>query len=58
MVSFTYLIYCIFWLGLIFGGCGWAVFEKGASGWWFVLAFALGSVGLQPKTWMQLSACN
>jgi len=55
MVAFTYLVYCIFWLGLIFGGCGWAVFEKGGSGWWFALAFALGSVGFQPKSWSQLS---
>lgn len=55
MVAFTYLVYCIFWLSLTLGGCGWAVFEKGASGWWFVPAFCISAIGFQPKSWRLLA---
>lgn len=52
----TYLIYIIFWESLVFGGCGYAVFVLGHSGWWFLLAVALGFCAYSPSRWNQWGA--
>lgn len=52
MKSLTYLIYIIFWEGLIFGGTGYAVFVLDRSGWWFVLATLLGGMAYSPLKWI------
>lgn len=52
MKEITYLIYIIFWVSLIIGGTGYAVFVLGHSGWWFVLAVILGSASYSPITWI------
>ena len=54
--SWSYLIYIIFWELLILGGCGYAVFVIGASGWWFVLAFALSQNAYSPGAWSKLES--
>ena len=48
----TYLIYIIFWETLVLGGCGYAVFALGHSGWWFLLAFFLGCSAYSPAKWL------
>ena len=48
----TYLIYIILWQGMIFSGTGYIVFAMGESGWWFVLAIALGSSSYKPQSWI------
>ena len=48
----TYLIYVIFWQTLVFGGCGYAVFALGHSGWWFLPAFFLGCSAYSPAKWL------
>jgi len=45
--SITYLIYIVLYESLILGGCGYAVFVLGHSGWWFVLAVFM-SIGATP----------
>jgi hypothetical protein len=52
MKYLTYLLYIIFWELLVIGGAGYAVFIKGASGWWFLLAIYLSSVAYSPKKWI------
>lgn len=53
-ILITYLIYIIFWEGLLFGGCGYVVFILNYSGWWFVLAFVLSTCAYTPKKWRKL----
>jgi hypothetical protein len=48
----TYLIYIIFWEGMLFGGTGYAVFVLNHSGWWFALAILLGGLCFKPSHWM------
>ena len=52
MKYLTYLIYIVFWETLVIGGCGYAVFVLGFTGWWFVLAVILGSVAYSPLKWI------
>lgn len=52
MKYFTYLIYIIFWETLVIGGCGYAVFLLGFSGWWFLLAFILAGSAYSPTKWI------
>ena len=52
MKYFTYLIYIIFWETLVIGGCGYAVFVLGFTGWWFALAVVLGSMAYSPLKWI------
>ena len=52
MKELTYLIYIVLWEGLIFGGIGYAVFEMGHSGWWFLLAMFLGGLAYPPERWI------
>lgn len=48
----TYLIYLIFWEGMVFGGIGYAVFVLGHSGWWFALALLVGPMAYSPLKWI------
>lgn len=50
----TFLIYTILWQGLTLGGCGYAVFVRGYSGWWFVLAMFLSGNQYGPENWAKL----
>lgn len=52
MRELTYLIYIITWEVLVIGGCGYAVFVRGASGLWFVLAVFLSACAYPPRKWM------
>lgn len=52
MKSWTYLIYIVFWDGMIFGGTGYAVFWLNHSGWWFLLALLLGWMAYSPLKWI------
>lgn len=52
MKEITYLVYIIFWEGLIFGGTGYAVFVLGESEVWFVLAVFLGFSAYSPMKWI------
>ena len=52
MKEFTYLLYIVFYEALVLGGTGWAVFEKGASGWWFLLAIPLSGSAYSPGKWI------
>jgi hypothetical protein len=52
MKYLTYLIYVMFWEGMIFGGTGYAVFVLGHSGWWFALAVFLGAQAYGPLKWI------
>ena len=52
MKYLTYLIYIIFWESLVFGGCGYAVFVLGHSGWWFLLAIFIGASAYSPAKWI------
>jgi hypothetical protein len=54
-VAATYLIYIILWVALTLGGCGYAVFVRGHSGWWFVLAVILASCAYRPEAWVALA---
>jgi len=51
MKEFTYLIYIIFMMVLLFGGTGYAVFILGFSGWWFLLACFCTEFVITPKQW-------
>ena len=51
MREITYLIYIVFWLSLIVGGTGVAVFALGYSGWWWLLSFVLLSTTITPANW-------
>lgn len=48
----TYLIYIIFWEGLVFGGLGYAVFVMGHNGWWMLAAVILGGMAYSPLKWI------
>ena len=50
----TYLLYCIVWDVGIVAGCAYLVFWKDHSGWWFLLAMSIASVGYQPHHWRKL----
>ena len=52
MRELTYLIYIIFWEGLIFGGTGYAVFVLDRSGWWFALAIIIACSAYSPLRWI------
>jgi len=54
ILAITYLLYCIFWLGLTIGGCGYIVFVLDYSGAWFVLAILLGGSIYKPYRWYEL----
>jgi hypothetical protein len=54
----TYLIYIVFWEALAFGPIMYAVFFKGRSGWWFLLAMFLSASALQPWSWHSLVTGN
>jgi hypothetical protein len=53
-IAITYLIYIVFWYGLVIGGCAYVVFWLNHSGWWFLLAIILGDFGFSPKEWKKL----
>lgn len=48
----TYLIYTIFFQGLVWGGTGYAVFWRGHSAYWFLLAFVVASCAYTPQKWI------
>lgn len=52
MKEITYLIYIIFFEGLVIGGCGYSVFVLGHSGWWFLLATFFSGVAYHPISWI------
>ena len=52
MKRLTYLVYIIFWEGMVFGGIGYAVFVLNASSWWMLLAFVLGCMAYSPMKWI------
>lgn len=52
MREITYLIYIVFWEGMIFGGAGYAVFGLGHSGWWMLAAAFLGGMAYSPLKWI------
>jgi hypothetical protein len=53
-IAITYLIYVILWDGMIFAGCGYAVFWLHESGWWFLAACFVGGCAYQPDKWADL----
>jgi hypothetical protein len=55
MKELTYLIYIIFWEGMIFGGTGYVVFSMGFSGWWFLIAIFIGGCAYPPERWIHKS---
>ena len=50
----TYLIYTLVWDCGIILGCGYAVFWRGQSGFWFIPAALISMWCYQPKNWRQL----
>lgn len=52
MREITYLIYIIFWEGMLFIGTGYIVFWLDYSGWWFLLAVFLGAGAYSPLKWI------
>lgn len=52
MKYLSYLIYILAYEILIIGGCGYAVFVLGHSGWWFLLAATLSSFSYSPSKWI------
>ena len=52
MAYVTYLIYIVLFEALVLGGCGYAVFVLGHSGWWFVLAVVLSAAAYRPTNWI------
>jgi hypothetical protein len=53
-VGWTYLIYCLAILVIVIGGCGYAVFVLGYSGWWWLLAVFIAGGGYRPGRWAEL----
>lgn len=54
VICSTYLLYVTFHAVLILGGCGYAVFVLGHSGWWFLLAFYMCCCLYKPARWREL----
>lgn len=54
MITTSYLIYIVLFETLIFGGCGYAVFIKNRSGWWFLLAVLIAGCAYSPSDWAAL----
>ena len=52
MKYLTYLIYIIIYETLVVGGCAYAVFVLGHSGWWFLLAVAMSGSAYSPERWI------
>lgn len=52
MKALTYLIYIVLYEGLIWGGTGYAVFWRGFSGWWFLLAVVASASAYKPSKWI------
>lgn len=52
MKYISYLIYIILFETLVLGGCGYAVFILGHSGWWFLLACICGSSAYPPERYI------
>ena len=52
MKYLTYLIYIIFWEGMVLGGTGYAVFVLNHSGWWILAAVAIGGCAYSPLKWI------
>lgn len=50
-VGVTYLIYCSVNTIVALGGCGYAVFVLGHSGWWFALSILYLSATFRPWQW-------
>jgi len=48
-MNLGYVLYIILFETLILGGCGYAVFVLGYSGWWFVLAMYLSCSAYKPE---------
>lgn len=57
-LTVTYLIYIIMWDGFVVGGCAYAVFWLGHSGWWFALAMVLAALAYRPSSWRELLGPN
>ena len=51
MRELTYLFYIIYWLSLVVGGSGYAVFVLGHSGWWFMFSIILLGATITPSGW-------
>ena len=45
----TFTIYSILFESIVWGLFGWAVFIKGHSGWWVLVALLLSGAQLKPK---------
>lgn len=54
MKTASYLIYVIAHNTLTIGGCGYAVFVLGHSGWWFLLAAVISGSKFGPEQWSAL----
>lgn len=52
MNALTYLIYILAFETLVLGGCGYAVFVLGHSGWWFLPAVLLSGCAYGPGKWI------
>lgn len=46
----AFAVYSVAFEAIIWGIFGWAVFEKGHSGWWMVLATFIASCQLKPNS--------
>lgn len=51
MRAIAYLIYILLYESLVIGGCGYAVFVLGHSGWWFALAVLFSGAAYKPSHW-------
>ena len=45
-----FAIYSVLYEGIIWGLFGWAVFVKGHSGWWMILATLMSMSQLKPQS--------
>lgn len=53
-LAITYLIYIVFFEGLVWGGCAYMVVWRGFSGWWFAFALVASSAAYGPQKWRSL----
>ncbi|CAB4130892.1 hypothetical protein UFOVP123_42 [uncultured Caudovirales phage] len=52
MKEITYLVYIIFFEGMIWCGTGYAVFVLDRSGWWFAFALLVAGAAYSPLKWI------
>lgn len=54
MKLFSYLAYITLFEVMVIGGCGYAVFVREHSGWWFLLAILISGSAYPPERWSSL----